>query len=515
MSIVLQGGQVITPHGLGRATVIIDHSIIQSIVPPGISVARPGDQILDCTGLIVSPGLIDAHSHDDVAITLPHLYEAKIRQGVTTTAIAMDGLGYAPVWPSFRDGLIQYWQAVNGPPGDLWAPTISRLIDLFHGKLGLNVLLNIPHANIRMAQLGFRRQTMTASQRLAAADMVREGLDTGAAGVTTGLSYVPAVYADIDELLEICQPLQQNDRPYITHLRSYGLRLFEAVDEALTLGRQLGIPVHLSHLHLSHPQLFGRADILLQQLEMAKKDGVRLSWDLYPYSAGASILHSYLPAWINEGGPEKLLDRLKDDAQLEKLAADPAFRAFDWDKVRISFTKSGQYVGHTVRDIAHRQHTSPAQTIRQLLTAEQLQVGCIVYQTDERDDILLAEADGSMVGSDGLAFGQQPHPRYYGAFAAFYQRHVRERQTMTIEAAIYKMSTATALLYHLPDRGKIVAGAAADIMVFDPLTYAPQSSYDSPRQFATGVHHVLINGQLVLRDGVMDMKAKWGQVLGF
>lgn len=513
MRTILTGGRVLTDGGLVDATVVIRGTTIDSLVAiSGPWRCRDDDAVIDCSGLVVAPGLVDVHSHDDIAVMHSTKTEAKVRQGVTTTAIAMDGFGCAPLFGPYRDEVVQYWQPVNGDPGPWASASLAEQAQRYVGHLGLNVILNVPHANLRILETGFANRPLQAEQLAHVTHRVREALDEGAAGLTTGLSYVPAVFSTREELMALASPLHHWQRPYISHLRDYGTKLFDAVDEALAIGEQLDIPVHLSHLHLSHPRLFGQADALLEVLSQAAHRGIRVTWDLYPYSAGSSILHAYLPVWLTGGGPPQLMNRLTDPLTVERLAQDPSFAAFDWSQVVVASTSSGRYIGDTITAIAQTQHQSTAAAIAQLLVSEALNVSCVVHQTDPADDDLLAQADAALVGSDGLPFGQRPHPRYYGAFAAFFAHHVRNQKTLSLEQVWRKM-TAGADLYRVPGRGHLAAGAAADIVVFDPERYGPQSTYEHPQRWATGVHHVFINGTAVLRDGIFFPEKKPGQVL--
>ncbi len=518
MRTILTGATVVD--GLGKAfpgTVVLDGATIAEVRPGRWESAGNGDgsgHVLHLDRLVVAPGLIDMHSHDDVASTDPRRYPAKIAQGVTTSLIGADGLAYAPVDPEHREALVRYWKTVNGPPQDLLSADWSGLAARLHGRLGINVGLAVPHGNLRIRHLGWGLSRLSGDAlACAVADVVR-GLDEGGAyGVTTGLGYVPAVAADFDELLAFCRPLVARDRIYASHLRDYGTAIRGAIDEALDLGRTLGIRVHLSHLHLSHPKMFGRAPEVVEELERARQAGIRLTWDLYPYTAASSILHSYLPAWLLDGGPEPALLRLRDPAVVEGLERDPAMAGFDWGRAVIAHTRSGSYIGRSVAEGAQAAGMTPARWMVRLLAEEELEVGAVIHQTLADDDACLAEASGAVVGSDGLGYGQLPHPRYYGAFAAFYDRHVRQRKTLSMVEALAKMSTRSAEIVGLADRGRLVKGAAADVWVFDPDRYRARATYEHPRQLAEGVVHVWINGVPVLTDGRIRPDVRPGRVL--
>lgn len=513
MELVLKGGYVLSEDGLIAASVLIQDDRIAAVVPAASKSPLKGDDVLDCTGLVVAPGLIDVHSHDDVAVTKPEYYEAKIRQGVTTTTIGMDGIGYAPIPAEHVESVVQYWQPVDGNPGLLVNASLAEQGRSYAGRIGLNVILHAPHANFRIAETGFENRLLSSDQLTRAQNSVATALDQGALGLTTGLSYVPAVFSTFNELLHLTRPLAALSLPYISHVRSYGLDIFHAIDEAVKLGEALNIPIHISHLHLSHPKMFGRAEELLDHLQRAIQRGIQLTWDLYPYSAGSSILHSYLPTWLTEGGPYRLISRLTDPRRVKQLTSDPEFASFDWTRVVIASTETGRYVGQSVADIANQRHLATADAVAQILTTENLRVSCLVHQTDSKDDDLLATANEAIVGSDGLPFGQKPHPRCYAAFPAFYDRYVRQLRTMTLDQAIRKMSTQSADLYGLTERGRIRPAAKADLMIFDPNHYIPMATYEEPRRYAGGVHHVLVNGRLVLRNGVFNGSLRTGEIV--
>jgi N-acyl-D-amino-acid deacylase len=510
---VLKGGTVVDGHGrAGPGTVVVQGERVREVLW-GQAVRCPAGEILDAGGLVVAPGFIDAHSHDDVAATLPSIYEGKLRQGVTSSLVGLDGLGYAPLDPVHRDDLVRYWKPVDGDPGAHWSARLKDYGTGYQGRLGLNVALGMPHANARLLVAGFANRALSPAEMRAAAQLVADGLQDGAYGVTTGLSYVPAHYSDLDELLQMLAPLRRSRRPYVTHLRAYGAGQPAALEEALAIGRGLQVPVHLSHFRITDPARYGQAPDLIEQLVRLWRDQDPVSWDTYPYQAGSSILHSYLPPWVAEGGPDALLARLRRPETLERLAADPAWHTIPWDRVVIAFTRSGRAVGQAVTEVAAHDRVPVIQAVRDLLEAEDLEVGCVVHQSHQADDDVLATAPWAMVGSDGIPFGQRPHPRYFGAFAAYFARHVRKRRAVTIAEAVEAMSTRAARRFGLTGRGVLEPGGAADVVAFDPARLEAHATYEAPRQPATGVVHVLVNGVPVIRDGAFDPDVRPGRVL--
>lgn len=514
MRTVLSGGLLIDGlGGQGKGSVILRDDVIEAVLWGSACPRLEDAKVIDVTGRVVAPGLIDMHSHDDVAATDPDVYQAKIRQGVTTSLIGLDGLGYAPLDAQEYPRLKAYWTPVNGDPGPWASHDLGAYRTLLQGQIGLNLVLGVPHGNLRLRYQGWSLNPLGREDLDAMTAEVEQGLDQGAYGLTTGLGYVPGLAADQTELLCLVEPLSARRKLYVSHLRNYGRDILAAVDEAVELGRIKGVAVHLSHLHLSHPAMFGRAPELLERIHQARAEGVAVTLDLYPYSAGSSILHSYLPTWLLDGGPDLALSRLNDAQTVSRLRADPEVSSYDWDRVVITRTKSGNHVGQSVALAAAERGLDAAECLATILSQEALEVGAVVHQTLPADDMLLAEDPGAVVGSDGIGYGQLLHPRYYGAFAAFFERHVVERKTLSMAEALSKMSTQTADIVGLRDRGRLQAGKAADVIVIDEEHFRPQSTYEHPRRFAEGVEYVFVNGTMSLAQGEFSPGLRPGRIL--
>lgn len=511
---IIRGGVVVDgEHPPYSGDVVVEGGRVTDVVAGGLRTMPEGADILEAGGLWVTPGFVDMHAHDDVAAAMPEVYEGKIRQGVTTVAVTMDGFGYAGMAEDFRGPISRYWRPVDGDPGPVGGATLEAYAEGLRGSLGLNVALGVPHANLRIEQAGFALRDLTRPERERARGRARALAAEGAFGLTTGLSYVPAVASSLEELIDLGTGVREGGgRLYVTHLRDYGRGIFDAVDEAILVGQETGLQVHLSHLHLSHPDRFGEADRLLERLFRAREDGIPVTWDTYPYQAGSSVLYSYLPAWVQDGGPDALVRRLGEPDVLRRLEADPDLAAFGWERVVIASAQGGRDVGASVAALAGRRAESAVRTVAWILRESDLNVSCIVHQTVEADDLRIAEADGCVVGTDGLPFGDRRHPRYTGAMAAYYRRHVLERHAFGGEEAVRRMSTRAAGLLGIGKRGPEV-GAAADLAVWDPAGYRDRSTYDHPDAFAEGVRHVMVAGRVVLRDGRFDPSVRPGQWL--
>ena len=489
--------------------------------PPAQTAAAPvpsGARRLDCTGLLIAPGFIDAHTHDDTAAFDPTCYEAKIRQGVTTSIVAQDGFGWAPLAPAHRDAFVRYWRPVNGQPtrpdGEtLLHDRLAGYLAAVHHHAGINVAALAGHVNLRLPQAGFDLRRLTPAELGRMAEALEAALDDGAHGLSTGLTYIPARASDTAELLALTPRLARRGLPYVSHLRGYGADIFAATDEALTLARETGCAVHLSHLHISAKAAWGRADELLDKLDRAIGDGLQVTWDLYPYQAGSSVLYQYLAPGMQDGGPEPFLRRLRAPGTAAALEADPAFAGADWSSYVISHTASGRFVGQTIAAMAAQSQRPLAAAVVDLLVAEDLDVGVIVHQTREEDDDRFLLHRACVVGSDGIFASGRPHPRAYGAFARFWRRFVHERHLLSPAEAVRRMSTNAARLHGLRDRGEIRPGAVADLAVFDGDAFEDAATYAQPRRPAVAMRHVFVNGQAVLLDCAFDAAVRAGEAL--
>lgn len=520
----LRGGTVLDGQGGAfPADVHLRGGRVRAVVPRGADGGAPapaGARVLDCAGLLVCPGFIDAHTHDDSAATDPARYEAKIRQGVTAAVVGQDGFSWAPLPadPAARADFVRYWRPVNGLPqapdgADLLHERLAGHRAALAGRLGLHVAILAGHVNLRLPLTGFALRPVPPGGLAAMAAALEVALAEGACGLSTGLTYVPARASDTAELLALTPALARRGLPYVSHLRGYGPDIFAAVEEAFTLGRQTGCAVHLSHLHVSARAAWGRAGELIARLDAALAEGLAVSWDLYPYQAGSSVLYQYFAPEMQDGGPEAFLRRLREPGTVARLASDPAFTGQDWSSYVLSHTGSGRFVGQNVVQLAAGLRQPIAQAVVELLLAEDLDVGVIVHQTQEADDDLFLLHPACVVGSDGIFATGRQHPRAYGAFARFWRRYVHDLGRLSPGEAARRMASHTAAIHGLTGRGVLLPGAAADVAVFDGGQFADAATYAEPRLPAQGMRHVFVAGVPVLLDGVFDPAARPGDVL--
>jgi N-acyl-D-amino-acid deacylase len=450
---------------------------------------------------IVAPGFIDAHVHGDLALLADPLHEPAIRQGVTTYVLGQDGVAMAPASPATLDYMRRYTAGFSGTPEltQRWS-SVAEYLALFDRRCALNVAYLIPNGNLRMEVMGLATRRPNADELRQMGRLVREGMEQGAVGLSTGLDYIPSRYADTDELIALSREMTPFGGVYVSHIRSYlpeGVR--EATDEVFRIGREAGVAVHISHFN-------SRADLVLPALDAARSSGIDATYDLYCYLAGSSILGMVaLPPWVQEGGIEATLARLADPAAQDSLRLWFAQPRVPLETVRLSFVAAPVYrhlEGLTLEQAARTAGLELGPLVIELLTASGLAVGCVVpHQWRSQDDVRhLIGHPAMMGGSDGIFTGAFPHPRGCGCFARYVGHHVRGDRTWLLEQAVQHLAAHPARRFGLNDRGLIREGLAADLVVFDPATIADRATYEDGKRLAVGMEHVLVNGELVLHN---------------
>jgi N-acyl-D-amino-acid deacylase len=349
--------------------------------------------------------------------------------------------------------------------------------------------------------MGLATRPPTADELARMGRMVREAMDQGAVGLSTGLDYIPSRYAETEELIALCREMASYGGVYVTHMRRYDPDgVHESMDEVYRIGREAGVAVHISHFN-------SQAELVLPKLDAGRAHGIDVSYDLYCYLAGSSILGMVaLPPWVQEGGIEATVTRLRDPAVRGKLEAWFAAPRVPLESIRLGFvadTKLRHHEGLTVEQAARDAGKPPGEYICDLLVACDMAVGCVVpHQRRTQEDVRqLIRHPTMMGGSDGIFTGSRPHPRGCGCFARYLGHHVRGDRDWTLEHAVQHLAAYPAQRFGLRDRGLIRKGMAADIVVFDPATIADHATYEDGRRLAEGVQHVVVNGELVLHGG--------------
>lgn len=527
MDLIIRNADVVDGSGTSapyRADVAVDGGRITSVVRetegPG---ARPAGarRTVDATGLALSPGFIDMHAHSDLALLRDPDHSAKAAQGVTLEVVGQDGLSYAPVDDRTLDevrGAITGWN--GSPPGDTSAGaldfdwrTVGGYLDRIDRQgTAVNAAYLVPQGSVRMLAVGWDDRPATRAETDEMRRLVAEGLEQGAVGMSSGLTYTPGMYASDAELAGLCRTVASYGGYYCPHHRSYGKGALRAYAEMIALAREAGCALHLAHATMNFGLNKGRAPELTALLDEALADGADITLDTYPYTPGCTTLVAMLPSWASAGGPAAILARLSDEATsarirhvMEVEGADGCHGVpMDWATIEISGVSDpalSAYVGRTVAESAAVRGEEPFVTARRLLTEDRLGTTILQHVGHEENVRHMMRHPVHTGGSDGILQGDKPHPRAYGTFPQYLGRYVRELGVLSLEECVAHLTSRPAARLRLPDRGLVREGYRADLTLFDPATVAPGATFDEPRVLPTGIPHVLIDGRPVIEDG--------------
>ncbi|MFH8800202.1 amidohydrolase family protein [Streptomyces sp. NPDC017936] len=505
-----------------RADVVVDRGRITSVVKEAAAAGcqRPkAVRELDAEGLVLSPGFIDMHAHSDLALLRDPDHVAKAAQGVTLEVLGQDGLSYAPVDDRTLDGVRRAIAGWNGPGDDVdftWRSVGEYLDRLDHGFDGRGIAVNaaylIPQGTVRALAVGWEDRPATPRELDRMRQSVAEGLEQGAVGLSSGLTYPPGMYAGNAELTELCRVVARYGGYYCPHHRSYGAHALRAYAEMVELTREAGCALHLAHATLNFGVNRGRAPELLALLDDALARGADITFDTYPYTPGSTTLAALLPGWASEGGPQELLRRLADDDTAERIRHDLEVTGADgchgvpveWDTIEVSGVGDpalADHVGRTVLESARARGETPWATARALLLADRLGPTVLQHVGHEENVRAVMRHRVHTGGSDGILQGARPHPRAYGTFPHYLGHYVRDLGVLSLEECVAHLTGRPAARLRLPDRGLVREGYRADLVLFDPRTVAAGSTYDAPRTPPAGIPYVLVDGRFVIEDG--------------
>jgi N-acyl-D-amino-acid deacylase len=505
--LVVAGGTVVDGTGRPgrRADVGVSGEVIEAV--GDLSRSEAG-RVIDASGMIVSPGFIDTHTHSEGALLVDPQHAYGIRQGITTEFLGIDGMSYAPL-SSQNYRTYRHWLGglLGDPPGDLDMHSVAAFRGHYHRKVAVNTAYFVPHATVRLEALGFHDLPLRGEALETARRLVRDGLDQGAIGFTTGGRYYPGPWADTDELIELCQVVREAGKVYMCEprqpavaARAYGA---SGVAEAMEVARQSGVRLHFAHYRTAE-ETAGRIDAIMGPVDGGRTADSDVTFDIYPYPTGSSIAVALLPDEAQEGGPEEILRRLEDAEERRAIAATLDTR----EEPRLSaivfsyLPTAPELEGTALRDLAARRGRSRGEVLCELLLEQSLKVGYVgepprdeaVWQQLGRDFMELLARPDYMVCSDITPAGGFPHPRCYGAFPRFLGRLRRELGTLSLAAMVHRMTDRPARRFGLTRRGRIDPGHYADIVVFDEATVNDAATYRNPRQFPVGIPFVIVNG---------------------
>jgi N-acyl-D-amino-acid deacylase len=510
-TVILRGGHVFD--GTGTPGRDVDVAISgDRIVGIARNLRMAAAQVYDLRGLAIAPGFIDIHSHTDLGLFVDADAQSKIRQGVTTEVPGQDGSSIGP-WTRERS------QAVTLRYRDRYgvALQVHDLASFFaalerHGT-SVNVASMVGAGTIRDYVIGEKDRAATPEELERMKALVREALAAGACGLSSGLEYVPGAFANRAELIALARVLKGSGLPYATHMRNEDDELLAAVEEAIAIGRFAGVPVQISHLKAQGKRNWFKAGAVVDVIDAARRDGIDVMFDRYPYIAYSTGLSNLFPVWARDGGTVELLRRLQDASQQERIRSyveDKIAQLGSWDAVQISGTGSDALAwarGKRLGALAAERSKQPYDLLVEITIADQERSGMIGFGMDEPNTerflahpLCMICSDGGALSTEGPLSEGNPHPRSFGTFPRVLGHYVRERKIMPLQTAVAKMTGMTAKRLQLRDRGQIRVGAFADVVAFDPDKVADRATFEAPHAYPVGIEHVWVNGVQVIRN---------------
>jgi N-acyl-D-amino-acid deacylase len=473
------------------------------------------DRRIDASGLVVTPGFIDLHSHSGLTLFADPLHEPKVRQGVTTEVIGVDGLSYAPI-PDAADleALVRMNAGLDGAPPEAapfsWSTVTSYLerLDGLHPSVNLAFLVG--NSALRIGSVGWEEVAASPAQLADMRSMLREAMEEGAIGLSSGLDYPPGSYADTDELSELTNEAAKHGGFYHTHVRyPLGDRYLDPFREAIEIGRRGEGPTHITHFY--HRQTFpGGPGPMLELVDDARAEGLDVTFDTYPYEWASTRLLIMIPPWVQAGGPGRAMERLADRAVRARIRRELAERGVlfagrrAWDDVRLGAFRQPdllRWEGRTLGDVVEERSEDPVDVLCDLLLAEDLRLNQVTpgpWSETLRDFV---RHPVGMIGTDSTFVGAKPSPRTYGAFPRVLGQFVREEALISLEEAVRSMTSAAAARLGLDDRGTIRDGAIADLVVLDPERVRATCTYEDPCSYPVGIDWVIVGGEVVVARG--------------
>lgn len=514
--VLIKGGTVYD--GTGQAPRRVDVGIRgDRIVTIGNLQRASAKSFIDATGLAVAPGFINMLSHSEVSLIADGHSMGELKQGVTTQIFGESSMG--PLSDEMKkrrvaqQGDIKYEIA--------WTTLAEYLTYLEKRGVSQNFASFIGAPTVREYVIGLEDKPPTPEQLDKMRELVRQEMEAGALGVTTALIYPPATFARTDELIELSKVAAKYKGKYIAHIRSEANQLTEAVEETIRISREAGLPAEIYHLKASGQENWPKLDRVIAMIEDARRQGLKITADMYTYTAGATGLNSCMPPWVYDGGAEAAYKRLQDPETRKKIADAMRVPSNDWenlyklagspDRILLVGFKSDALkplTGKTLAEVARMRGQDPIETVMDLVVEDRSRIGTVYFMMDEqnvekqiRQPWVSFGSDAASMAPEGVFLKSSTHPRAYGNFARLLGKYVREEGVISLAEAVRRLSGLPATNLGLDHRGFIKQGMFADVVVFDPQTIADRATFEQPHQYSVGVKHVLVNGVQVLKDG--------------
>lgn len=512
VEIVLRNGYVIdgTGNPWFKADIGIDRGKIAKI---GDLESERAETRINARNLVIAPGFIDMHSHSDDALLINPKAESKIRQGVTTEVIGNCGDSGGPIDKTIKQEMKRTGALLLKAGVKLdYSSFAAYSAKLERRGIAVNVAPLIGHGNLRKMTVGYDNRPATAKELGKMKIILDRSMREGAFGLSTGLIYPPGSYAKTSEIVQLAKVAASHGGIYTSHIRGEGNTLFAAVKEAISIGERSGIPVEISHHKAGGRKNWGKVKQARKLIEDARRRGVDVTCDVYPYVASSFGLVNMLPDWAHEGGPEKILERLRSTKFRAKVRRDMergSLSSAHWNKTMIAHCpRHKEYQGRFISELAKKRKKDPFDFTFDLLIEESLAVSVVRFGLAEEDVEYVLSYRNSMIGSDGSALAPygilgkgHPHPRNYGTFPRVLGHYVRDRGIISLPEGVRKMTSLPAQKLGLRDRGVIRPGAWADLVVFDPDKVTDVATYADPKRYPKGIEYVFVNGVLTINKG--------------
>jgi N-acyl-D-amino-acid deacylase len=505
LDVLIKNGLVIDGSGspgFHAAVLVQDERVI---IHRGDTAHLEAAQVIDATDHVVCPGFVDLHSHAGLTILGEPHHDPKVRQGVTTELVGIDGISHAPF--KSQEELHRYiWldSGLNGyPPMPADWLTVAELLSKYDNKVAINIAYILGNSPVRIWSVGWHSRPPTSAELADMKSVVREAMEEGAWGLSTGLDYPPGAYAETDELVALSEVTARLGGFYHTHTRA-SLRakgLLAPWEEALDIGRRSGIAVHLTHYRQSAQGVGSHLDYL-GLVDNARDAGMDVTFDCYTYPYSGTTITIGLPFWAKDGGPERLMAALQDPDDRARMKRELSRSRLEGNWLT-NFTRphNKKYDGKLITDIAEMRNQDPAEALFDLLVEENLGISTVGLGTNAQTLPAFVSHPCGMIASDSILFGEYPNPRTYGCFPIVLAEFVRAEKHLRLPEAIRKMTSFPAQRLGLPDRGLLRDGLKADIVVFNPQTVKTHAAKDDPKHYPIGIDYVLVNGVVVIAEG--------------
>ena len=499
-------------------------------IGPAVAGAK-ANTVIDAKGLAVAPGFINMLSWSTESLIQDGRSQSEIRQGVTTEIMG-EGESMGPVNDRVREHKIREQTDIKY---DITWNTLAEYLQYLEKRgVSCNVASFIGATTIREYVIGYEDKQPTPEQLDQMRELVRKEMEAGALGIGTSLIYPPAFYAKTEELIELCKVAAKYQGKYISHMRSEGNQLFEALDELLRIAREANIPAEVYHIKAAGQKNWPKEDELLARIERAQKEGVKVTADMYTYTAAGTGLDACLPPWTEDGGYPALFKRLRDPATREKIKAEVQVDSDKWenlylmagspDKILLVGFKSEKLkplTGKTLAEVAKMRGKDPIDTAMDLIAEDESRISTVYYLMSEenvkkelRKPWISFDSDEASQAPESPFTKSNPHPRAYGNFERVVGKYVRDEKLLSMSDAIHRLSGLPATNLGLDHRGFLKEGMFADVVVFDPATITDHATFEKPHQYATGMKYVFVNGVQVIKDGehtgAKPGRALWG-----